>query len=130
MKCVISTQSGCSRKKTDAEGNVELYKARMVACGNEKDFGKKYILTSTTVMDMTTRKDILELRAIWGVPAHHGDVPNAYVKASTEPDLDIYLYEPQGMKVREKEIQRCGAQDMKQVVLRLQRSLYEQVLHS
>ena len=62
-------------------------------------------------MDMTTGKVILALSEIWGVPARHADVPNEYVKASTKPDLYIYLYVPQGMKVKEKELQRlwCSA---------------------
>ena len=47
-----------------------------------------------------------------------------YVKASAEPDLYIYLYNPQGMNVSEKELQRRGAQPKTQVVLRLQRSIY------
>nr|CCA16873.1 hypothetical protein SS1G_13224 [Albugo laibachii Nc14] len=82
----------------DEDGKVERYKARMVACGNEQSFGKDCTLTFAAVMDMTTGKVILALLQIWGVPARHGDVSNAYVKASTKPDLNIYLYVPQGMK--------------------------------
>nr|CCA16772.1 hypothetical protein SS1G_13224 [Albugo laibachii Nc14] len=111
----------------------------MVACGNEQSFGKNYTLTFAAVMDMTTGKVILALSEKWGAPARHADVPNAYVKNSTEPDLDIYLYVPQGMKVSEKELQRCGSQHKNQVVLRLQRTLnglkqagrlWVQLLHS
>ena len=55
--------------KTDAIGNVERYKARMVACGNEQSLGENYTLTFAAVMDMMTSKVILVLAQIWGVPA-------------------------------------------------------------
>lgn len=127
------------KTKTDADGNIERYKARMVACGNEQSFGKVYTLTFAAVMDMTTGKVILALSQVWGVLARHGDVPNAHVKASTEPDLNIYLYVPQGMKVSDKEIQLLGVEHAGQVVLQLKRSIYglkqperlwSQILHS
>ena len=52
------------RTKTDADGNVERYKARMVACGNEQSFGKNYTLTFAAAMDMTTGKVIFALSEI------------------------------------------------------------------
>nr|CCA27485.1 AlNc14C548G12123 [Albugo laibachii Nc14] len=49
---------------------------------------------------------------IWSVPGRHGDVTNAYVKASMEPDIDISLHLPQGMIVSKKlqslEVQHAG----------------------
>ena len=59
---------------------MERHKARLVDCGNEQVFGVDYALTFAAVMDMTPVKVILALAATWGVPAKHGDVPNAYVK--------------------------------------------------
>lgn len=106
-------------KKTDADGYVECYKLQMAACGNEQSFGETYTPTFAAVMDMTTGKAIIAQYEIWGETARHGDVPNAYVKVSTEPALEIYLYVPQGIKGSEMELQRCGAQHTKQVVLRL-----------
>uniref|UniRef100_A0AAV1UYA7 Reverse transcriptase Ty1/copia-type domain-containing protein n=1 Tax=Peronospora matthiolae TaxID=2874970 RepID=A0AAV1UYA7_9STRA len=99
------------KTKTDADGNIERCKARMVACGNEQSFGKDYTLTFAAVMDMKTGKVILVLAQIWGVPTRHIDVPNAYVKASTEPDLNIYLYVPQGMQISKEETQRLGVEN-------------------
>nr|CCA27483.1 hypothetical protein ALNC14_136270 [Albugo laibachii Nc14] len=88
------------KTKTDANSNVERYKARMVACGNEQSLGENYTLTFAAVMDMTTSK------------------------ASTEPEINIYLYVPQGKIVEQVELPRLGAQHSGKVVLRLQRSLY------
>ena len=54
--------------KTDAIGNVERCKARMV-CGNEQSLGENYTLIFAADMDMMTSKVILALSQIWGVPA-------------------------------------------------------------
>eukprot|EP00644_Phytophthora_capsici_P019545 jgi/Phyca11/133583/e_gw1.570.7.1 len=60
----------------------------------------------------------------WRVPAKHGDVPNAYVKADKEAELDIYIRVPQGMKVSEEIKRRLGVVSDKELVLELQKALY------
>lgn len=50
-------------------------------------------------------------------------MPNAYVKAPTESDIDIFFYVPQGMIVEKEELQRLGVHQVEEVVLQLQRSL-------
>nr|CCA18037.1 hypothetical protein ALNC14_041800 [Albugo laibachii Nc14] len=80
------------------DGTLERFKARLVACGNEKAYGEDYTLTFSAVMDMTTEKVVLDLARVWGVPARYGDVPNAYVKVEKEEDLEIVLQVPQGME--------------------------------
>ena len=42
------------KNKTDANGDIERYKARLVVCGNEQVFGVDYTLASTAVMDLGT----------------------------------------------------------------------------
>ena len=69
------------KTKTDANGYIERYKDRLVVCGNEQVLRVKYTLTFSEVMDLGTVKLILVLSRRWNVPARHGDVPNAYVKA-------------------------------------------------
>ena len=69
------------KTKMDANGDIERYKARLVVCGNEQVFGVDFNLTFAAVMDLSTVKMILLLSRRWKVPARHGDVPNAYVKA-------------------------------------------------
>ncbi|KAG3110051.1 hypothetical protein PI124_g8068 [Phytophthora idaei] len=64
-----------------AEGIIGRLKARLVACGNEQEFSVNYIITFAAAIDMTSVKLILVLARKWRVPAKHGDVPNAYVKA-------------------------------------------------
>nr|CCA24647.1 hypothetical protein PITG_05283 [Albugo laibachii Nc14] len=80
--------------KTDANGDVERYKARLVACGNEQLFGVDYTLKFAAVMELSKVKVILVISRRWNVPARHGDVPNAYVKTEKEPHLDVYMKVP------------------------------------
>uniref|UniRef100_A0AAV1TI68 Uncharacterized protein n=1 Tax=Peronospora matthiolae TaxID=2874970 RepID=A0AAV1TI68_9STRA len=54
------------KTKTDAQGDLERLKARLVACGNEQVLGVDYTLTFAAVMELSTVKVILALAATWG----------------------------------------------------------------
>ena len=88
--------------KTDANGDIERYKAHLVIFVNEQVFDVNYTLTFAAVMDLGTVKLILILSRRWNVPARHGDVPNEYDKAEKEEHLDIYMKVPKGMILDEK----------------------------
>lgn len=60
-------------------------------------------------MDLSTVKVILALAASWGVPAAHGDILNAYVKAHKKPYLRIFLQLPRGMRVSEETLRAHDA---------------------
>lgn len=77
------------------------------------------MITFAVLMDMATGKVFLALAVIWVVPERHGEVPNAYFKASTEPGLSIFLHIPQGMKISDNELQHLGVQHTGQMVLGL-----------
>ena len=77
------------KTKRDADGNLGRYKARLVACGNEQVFDLDYNFTFAAVVEMSSEKFISALARVVRVPAQHGDIPNAYVKADKEPELDI-----------------------------------------
>ena len=47
------------------------------------------------------REDASVLAATWGVPAKHGDIPNAYVEAEKDSHLEILLQIPQAIDVNE-----------------------------
>ena len=49
------------KTKTDANGDLERYKARLVVCGNEQVFGVDYTLTFAASLDLGTVKPILVL---------------------------------------------------------------------
>ncbi|GMF45512.1 unnamed protein product [Phytophthora fragariaefolia] len=69
-------------------------------------------------------KFILVLARKWGVLAKHGDVPNAYVKAEKEAELDIYLRIPQGMDLPDELLRGLGVTSADEVVLELRKALY------
>ena len=99
------------KTKTGADGELERHKARLVACGNEQVLGVDYNLAFAAVMDISTVKFILALAATWGVPAKHGDIPNAYVEAEKESHLQICLHVQRGMSVSNETLKRLGATD-------------------
>ncbi|KAG2830222.1 hypothetical protein PC111_g7463 [Phytophthora cactorum] len=58
------------------------------------------------------------------VPARHGDIPNAYLKADKEADVEILLHIPQGMVIDASTLERVGAMSKAQLALRLRKILY------
>ena len=62
-------------------------------------YGVDCTYTLLAVMKMISGQVILAVSRTWGVPARHGDVPSAYVKADNEEDLEILLHIPQGMDI-------------------------------
>ena len=107
------------KTKRDAEGGIERLKARLVACGNEQVLGENYGITFAAVIDMSSVKLIFALARKWKVPAKHGDVPNAYVKADKEENLDIYIRIPQGILVSEEIKNKLGVSRINELVLEL-----------
>ncbi|KAE9098045.1 hypothetical protein PF006_g23440 [Phytophthora fragariae] len=112
------------KTKMDAEGAIERLKARLVACGNEQEFGVDYSVTFSAVIEMSSVKLIFVLARKWRVPAKHGDVPNAYVKADKEAELDIFLHLPRGMMIPEDVRRRLGVDNDSELVLELLKALY------
>ena len=112
------------KTKTDADGNMERYKARLVACGNERLFGADCTLTFAAVMELGTVKVILVLSRRWNIPAGNGDVSNAYVKADQEEDLDIYMQIPKEMQVGQATLDQHEVDTPRRLALLSKKSLY------
>jgi hypothetical protein len=108
------------KTKLDANGKIERFKARLVACGNEQQYGVNYEDTFAPVLDLVTVLLVLALSVLWGHPARHGDIPAAYTKAALEAQSDIFMYPPHGMHLTDEERLAGGEAP----VLKLQRSLY------
>ncbi|KAG3093774.1 hypothetical protein PI125_g16719 [Phytophthora idaei] len=66
---------------------------------------------------MTSVKIILVLVRKWRVPAKHGGVPNAYVKADKEEELRIFIRIPKGMEISEEMLKRLGVTSEDEIVL-------------
>ena len=111
-----------SKTKGHAEGTLERFKARLVACGNEQAFGVDYTMTISVMMEITTVEVMLALARAYGVPARHGDVPNAFVKADKEEGLDIAFHVPQGIEFDEDELNILNTSDKSKVALKLLKS--------
>lgn len=107
------------KRKTDADEVKERFKSRLVACGNEKVFGFDFGLTFAVVMKRITVRVFLVFALSWGVPARHGDAPNAYVKADTEQHLVIYLETAQGMEIGGDLLRKLGVSGKGKLTLRL-----------
>ncbi|POM64757.1 LOW QUALITY PROTEIN: Hypothetical protein PHPALM_19668 [Phytophthora palmivora] len=96
------------KTKKDADGDIERWKARLVTCGNEQEFGVGYNITFTAVIDMCSLKVILSLAK----KRRQGTA--IYVKTDKEMVLFIYIWPPQGMTVS----------DEIKIVLKLKKALY------
>ena len=59
------------KTKTGADGELERYEARPVACSNEQVLGVDYNLTFAAVMEISTAKVVMALAATWSVTAKH-----------------------------------------------------------
>ena len=91
---------------------------------DEQVFGVNYGVTFAAVIDMSSVKMIFALARKWKVPAKHGDVPNAYVKADKEDNLGIYIHVPQGMQIAEDLKKKIGVVQNNEIVLELKKALY------
>ncbi|CAI5703666.1 unnamed protein product [Peronospora effusa] len=81
------------KTKTGADGELERYKARLVACGNEQVLGIHYNLTFAAVMDISTAEAVLALAATRGRLGAKKEPIRA--EASQEPLEPINLYSTQ-----------------------------------
>ncbi|KAE9246385.1 hypothetical protein PF004_g4823 [Phytophthora fragariae] len=108
MISLFAQLNGVFKLKTHADGTIERYKARSVARGDEQECGVDYTYTFSAVLDMESGKIILVVSRIWKVPARHGDVPSAYVKAKKEAELVIMLVIPTGMEFTEEQLRALG----------------------
>ncbi len=107
------------KRKLNADGAIERYKARLVARGDQ-DEGVNYQETFSPFMDMTTARIIFVFGLIWGNPPRHGDIPVTYTRASPEEYLEIYMYPPQDMKLTAEEAANGGDKP----VLKLMKNIY------
>lgn len=95
-----------------------------MARGDQQEYGVDYMLTFSAVLEMTSGKLILVAARIWNVPARHGDVPSAYVKADKEASIDILLHIPLGMEVAENLLKLLDVRTKRELALRLKKGLY------
>jgi hypothetical protein len=59
-------------------------------------------------MDNATTRIIFAFGVLWGNPPRYGDIPVAYICASPEENLEIFMYPPQGMHLTAEEAASGG----------------------
>ena len=83
--------------KTDERGDIERFKARVVAMGFTQTFGVDYDETFSPVLNSVTRRILLSLAAQPKVISVQADVETAFLQSFL--DHKIYLEPPPGMVV-------------------------------
>jgi hypothetical protein len=96
--------------KTDSRGNVERFKARLVARGFSQSYGADYTDTFAPTVRMDTLRIFFAMVAKEDLACIHIDIKNAFTESKLKEEL--YMDAPKGMPVA------------KGNVLRLLRSLY------
>ena len=98
--------------KTDADGNVERYKARLVAQGFTQKYGIDYEETYSPVVRFESVRTVLALAAKLGFKLHQMDIKTAFLNGELEEE--IFMEQPEEFIEKGKE----------EMVCKLKRSIY------
>ncbi|GMF50265.1 unnamed protein product [Phytophthora fragariaefolia] len=83
--------------KFNNRGDLERFKARLVARGFTQRYGIDFSETFPPVLKLSSLRFLFVLAAIWHVQVRQGDVPNAYLKADI--DMPIVMRAPPGIQL-------------------------------
>lgn len=100
------------KTKRDKDGNIERYKARLVAQGFSQKFGEDYDATFAPVAKLTTLRVVLSVAVAEKLQVRHFDVKTAFLNGDVEED--IYMRQPEGFVAKGEE----------HLVCKLKKSLY------
>ena len=102
------------RIKKNAAGQIDKYRARLVAQGFSQVPGVDYFDTFAPVAKTTSIRVVLTLAAHYGWPVHQMDVKSAYLNGVLDEKEVIYLRQPPGFVI-------AGSEHL---VLKLNKALY------
>ena len=74
--------------KTDADGSIERYKARLVAQGYSQKYGTDYDQTYSPVVRLESFRTLLALSVQYGLKIHQVDVTTAFLNSELE---EVYM---------------------------------------
>ena len=89
------------KRKHDADGNLERYKARLVAQGNNQKYGIDYDETFCTVVRFESVQTLLALAAKYKLQLHQFDVATTFLNGELKEE--IYMKKPEEFEVKGKE---------------------------
>jgi len=98
--------------KTDADGNVERYKARLVAQGYAQQYGLDYDETFCPVVRFESVRTVIAMVTQHGLKLQQMDVTTAFLNGELQEE--VYMKQPEGFVVKGKE----------HLVCKLNRSIY------
>ena len=87
------------KKKYNADGTLERYKARVVAKGFNQRPGQDYFETFASTMRQATVRIVLALAAIEDMELRSVDI--SYAFTNSDIDVEIYMEEPDGFKTKQ-----------------------------
>lgn len=82
------------KTKTDQDGNIIKYKARLVAQGFSQKYGRDYDEVFAPVANPTTLKILLAVAARRNMDVRHFDIQTAYLNGDLSHD--VYMRQPKG----------------------------------
>ena len=98
--------------KTNADGSIERYKARLVAQGFSQKFGTDYDETFCPVVRMESLRTLIALAVQNGLILHQVDVTTAFLNGELKEE--VFMRQPEGLVTKGQE----------HLVCRLKRSIY------
>jgi len=87
------------KKKYNADGTLERYKAHVVAKGFNQRPGQDYFETFASTMRQATVRIVLALAAIEDMELRSVDI--SYAFTNSDIDVEIYMEEPDGFKMKQ-----------------------------
>ena len=106
---------GCKwvyKVKTNSDGSLERYKARLVARGFDQRYGSDYDETFCPVVRLESLRTLIALSTQRGLELHHVDVHTAFLNGTLQEE--VYMQQPTGYKKEGEE----------HLVCRLRKSIY------
>lgn len=93
------------KAKTNADGHIERYKARLVAQGFSQKFGTDYDETFSPVVRLESVRTLIATSVQQGLQLHQVDVTTAFLNGKLEEE--VYMKQPEGFVVPGKEHLVC-----------------------
>ena len=91
--------------KTNADGSIERYKARLVAQGFSQKFGTDYDETFCPVVRMESLRTLIALAVQNGLILHQVDVTTAFLNGELKEE--VFMRQPEGLVTKGQEHLVC-----------------------